>query len=471
MLLRTLVVAKPGPQRSRTLGALDEVDSLVTTVDSSAELRAQMARKPFDLAVVSRAALPDFSLDLLAEVQSVPESPAVVVLAEREDPEERGRLLAAGCLAVVYEGLGSDTFREVVKALAERRLAVASEQMRAVPDEDYRLGDYATSSPAMREFLRIARRVASKDCTLLLTGETGVGKGLLARSIHNEGPRAGRPFVAVNCGALNETLLESQLFGHEKGAFTGAARARRGFFELAHKGTIFLDEVGELPLHLQVKLLRALEDGTVQPLGSETPIKVDTRIIAATNKDLPAEVENKRFRSDLFYRLNVVSLTLPPLRERTQDIAELARSYVDHFRERTGGEARDISPAALEALLRHPWPGNLRELINVIERGVIMTSAEEIRVEDLPLEIQEMAPPVRKDLVRETLDEPDPTWLDRAWSEVRRQVLEETELRYLRGMLQATRGRVGEAAKRAGMDPRSMHQKMRKYGLRKEDFR
>ncbi len=471
MLLRTLVVAKPGSRRSRTLAALDETDSLVTTVDSTSGLRAQLARKPFDLAVLSRGDLPDFSMELLQEVQAVPESPAIVVLEEREDPEERARLLAAGCLAVVYEGLESDPFREVVKALAEQRLAVASEQIRAVPDEDYRLGDYATSSPAMREFLRTARRVASKDCTLLLTGETGVGKGLLARSIHNEGPRAGLPFVAVNCGALNETLLESQLFGHEKGAFTGAARTRRGFFELAHTGTIFLDEVGELPLHLQVKLLRVLEDRTVQPLGSESPIKVDTRIIAATNKDLPAEVEQKRFRSDLFYRLNVVSLTLPPLRERKEDIAELARSYVDHFRTRTGGDARDIAPEAMEALLRHPWPGNLRELINAIERAVIMTSAEEIRVEDLPLEIQEVAPPISKELDAGKLDDPDPTWLHRAWSEVRREVLEQTELRYLTGVLSATQGRVGEAAKRAGMDPRSLHQKMRKYELRKEDFR
>ena len=471
MLLRTLVVAHPGKQRSRTVAALDEVESLITTVDSVAGLRAELARKPFDLVVVSREALPDLSSTLVEEMRSVPESPEVVVVTEIEDAQERGQLLAAGCLAVVYEGLEGDTFRDVVRTVAERRLAVASQRIQAVPNEDYRLGDYATSSPAMREFLKTARRVASKDCTLLLAGETGVGKGLLARSIHNEGPRSEMPFIAVNCGALNETLLESELFGHEKGAFTGAARARRGFFELSHTGTIFLDEVGELPLHLQVKLLRVLEDRTVHPLGSETSIKVDTRIIAATNKDLPAEIERKRFRSDLFYRLNVVSLTLPPLRERREDIPELARSYVDHFRIKTGGEATEISSEAMEALLRHPWPGNLRELINAIERAVIMTSAQEIQVEDLPLEVQEVAPPVSKDMEAAKLDDPDPAWLDRAWSEVRRQVLEETELRYITGILRETQGRVGETAKRAGMDPRSLHEKMRKYGLKKEAFR
>jgi DNA-binding NtrC family response regulator len=470
MLLRTLVVAHPGKLRSRTVAALTEVDSLVTAVDSSAGLRAELSGKPFDLVVVSQEALSDFSPALIDEVRSAPDSPEIVVLIEHEDAEERGQLVAAGCLAVVYEGLETDTFRQVLKSLAERRLAVASERISSVPDEHYRLSDYVTSSPAMREFLRSARRVAARDCTVLLMGETGVGKGLLARSIHNEGPRAGRPFVAVNCGALSETLLESQLFGHEKGAFTGAARTRRGFFELAHTGTIFLDEVAELPLHLQVKLLRVLEDRTIQSLGAETTTTVDVRIIAASNRDLPAEVEQQRFRRDLFYRLNVVSLTLPPLCERTEDIPELVRSYIRHFQIRTGGDARGISPEAAAALLRHPWPGNLRELINAIERAVIMASAEEIQVEDLPLEVQEVAPSVSKNLEPEKLDDPEPDWLGRPWSEVRRQVLEETELRYLTGVLEATRGRVGEAAKRAGMDPRSLHEKMRKYGLRKETF-
>jgi DNA-binding NtrC family response regulator len=470
MLLRTLVVAPPGGLRSRTVAALNEVDSLVTAVDSSASLHAELAGKPFDLVVVHEEALPDFSPALIEEVRSVPDSPEIVVLIEHEDAEERGQLVAAGCLAVVYEGLEADTFRQVLKSLAERLLAVTSERISSVPDEHYRLSDYATSSPAMREFLESARRVAARDCTVLLMGETGVGKGLLARSIHNEGPRAGRPFVAVNCGALSETLLESQLFGHEKGAFTGAARARRGFFELAHTGTIFLDEVAELPLHLQVKLLRVLEDRTIQALGAETTITVDVRIIAATNRNLPAEVEQQRFRRDLFYRLNVVSLTLPPLCERSEDIPELVRSYIRHFRIRTGGDARGISAEATAALLRHPWPGNLRELINAIERAVIMASAEEIQIEDLPLEVQEIAPSVSENLEPEKLDDPEPAWLDRPWSEVRRQVLEEIELRYLTGVLGATRGRVGEAAKRAGMDPRSLHEKMRKYGLRKEAF-
>jgi transcriptional regulator with GAF, ATPase, and Fis domain len=178
--------------------------------------------------------------------------------------------------------------------------------------------------------------------------------------------------VAVSCSALPETLLESELFGHTKGAFTGATRARRGYFELAHGGTIFLDEIAELPPHLQVKLLRVLEERRIQPLGSERPIAVDVRVLAATNRDLEIEVGEKRFRTDLFYRLNVVSLTLPPLRERREDIPELLQSYIDHFRARLPSDVATVHPDALEALTAYDWPGNVRELINVVERAVLM---------------------------------------------------------------------------------------------------
>jgi DNA-binding NtrC family response regulator len=323
----------------------------------------------------------------------------------------------------------------------------------------------------MREFLRRARRVAEKDSTLLLLGETGVGKGLLARSIHNEGPRSGKPFVAVNCGALSETLLESELFGHEKGAFTSANRARRGYFELAHGGSIFLDEVSELPLHLQVKLLHVLEDRRIQPVGSERSLCVDVRIIAASNRDLLAEVEQGRFRRDLFYRLNVVSLTLPPLRERVEDIEAMARSYLAHFRERQGGDGPDLSDEALEALRHYSWPGNVREFINAIERACILCEGEEVQLTDLPDDLQTSVPVARGSVAPLRFPDQASEWLELPWNQVRRQVLESAELAYLTGILEATEGRVGEAASRAGMDPRSLFQKMRRYGLRKEDFR
>jgi DNA-binding NtrC family response regulator len=336
---------------------------------------------------------------------------------------------------------------------------------------DYRLTDYVTRSTAMRAVLRSARRIAERDTTVLLLGETGVGKGLLARSLHNEGPRSLGPFVAMNCGALTETLLEAELFGHERGAFTGADRARRGYFELAHRGTLFLDEIADMALHLQVKLLQVLEERRVRPVGSEKKIDVDVRLIAATNRDLPEEVKQGRFREDLYYRLNVVTLTLPPLRERREDVPEIAESYVEHFRAQTGSGARRLSEAAMAAILAYPWPGNVRELANAIERAIIMAAGEEIQVEDLAVDIQSMTPDPTADLARARGIGPESSWAGRPWNEVRRLVLEEAELRYLRGLLEMTNGRIGATASQAGMDPRSLHQKMKKYGLRKEEFR
>jgi transcriptional regulator with GAF, ATPase, and Fis domain len=281
--------------------------------------------------------------------------------------------------------------------------------------------------------------------------------------------------VAVNCSAFPETLLESEIFGHAKGAFTGAARARRGHFELAHRGTIFLDEIAELPLHLQVKLLRVLEERRIQPLGSERPIAVDVRVIAATNRDLEIEVREKRFRADLFYRLNVVSLTLPPLRERSEDVPELVESYLNLYRARLRSDVIGVDSDALAALAGYDWPGNVRELINAIERAVLMTGGPRISLVDLPDSIRRFAPgPQAPDgdgglVVFGT--QGDESWSDRPWREVRRQVLEEAERRYLAEVLALSAGRIGEAARRAGMAPRSLFEKMRRYGLRKEDFR
>jgi len=471
MFLRSLVVASPGAERRRITAALHEAESLVKTADSVEAVRRQLSHQPIDLVVIEEAYLEGFSPELIAELRGLPEAPELIVLTEAENGTRQADLLAAGCFAALPVGVDDQALHGFLKALAERRLSSAQAQLQPIPGEDYRLGDYATSSPVMRAFLKSARRISSRDCTVLLLGETGVGKGLLARSLHNEGPRFEKPFVSVNCGALTESLLESELFGHEKGAFTGADRSRRGHFELAHGGTLFLDEVTELPFHLQAKLLQALEDRKVQPLGSERTVDVDVRLIAATNRDLPVEVAEKRFRSDLFYRLNVVSLTLPPLRERKEDIPEVCQSYVDHFRVRIGVDVKGVASEAMQALVSYPWPGNVRELSNAIERAVIMTTAAEIRVEDLPVEVQELAPRVLGELTAEIARDADPEWLEKSWNEVRREVIEEAELRYLSGLLAATRGRVGEAAKRAGMDPRSLHQKMKRYGLQKESFR
>ncbi len=475
MVPRVLVAASSSAKLGRIARQLGDRDTLVTQAATSEDLWKLLASESFDLVLLRREDVPAFSPHLVSEIRALPDGPDVAVIAAEEDPEERAELLTAGCMAVVYEGLGEATLVRTIEALLQRRREQTERSLDEGGIQRFHLSDYASASPTMQQFLDNARRVVATDTTLLLLGETGVGKEWLARATHAEGPRAAAPFVAVSCSALPETLLESELFGHTRGAFTGATRARRGYFELAHGGTIFLDEIAELPLHLQVKLLRVLEERRIQPLGSEQSIAVDVRILAATNRDLEFEVQEKRFRSDLFYRLNVVTLTLPPLRDRREDIPELLQSYIDHFRVRLPSEVTAVHPDAREALITYDWPGNVRELINAVERAVLMTRGTEITLSDLPETIQRCAPG-RGDLQRRGdhmlgFARDGRRWTESPWRTIRQEVLEEAEYRYLSDLLGLCSGRVGEAAKRAGMAPRSLFEKMQRYGLRKEDFR
>jgi transcriptional regulator with PAS, ATPase and Fis domain len=239
-------------------------------------------------------------------------------------------------------------------------------------------------SEAMRDVLALAERVAGVDTTVLLTGESGTGKELLARLIHDRSRRSRGSFVAVNCAALPEPLLESELFGHLRGAFTGAVADRRGLFEEANQGTLFLDEIAEAPTAIQVKLLRALQEREIRRVGSVAPIKVNVRLLAATNRDLDRAVARREFRRDLYYRLNVINIAIPPLRDRPDDILPLARLFVDVYAKAQGKEIRAISAEALNLLTAYPWPGNVRELENVIERAVVLATRDRITVAELP---------------------------------------------------------------------------------------
>jgi DNA-binding NtrC family response regulator len=424
---------------------------------------------------MSRELVPEPVSRHVRELCAAPESPSVIVLTRREDPEERARLLASGAEEVLGLSTDEGMLREIVLGVAERRRDVAAERLRtAHPDGAPRLSDFVSASPSMQAFMDVVHRVYDSDTSLLLLGETGVGKERLARAIHGESARAGGPFVAVNCGAIPEALLESELFGHERGAFTGASRARRGWFELGHGGTVFLDEIADLPTHVQVKLLRVLQERAVQPLGGERTMHVDVRIMAASNRSLEAEVERGAFRRDLFYRLSVVTLEMPPLRERRQDVPDLVASYLDHFSRTIGREVSEIDEAALAALVDHDWPGNVRELINVLERAVLLCRRETITLDDLPDVIR--GPARVRDVVlpedgAEPVGLPDPAWLERPLREVRRSAVEAVERAYLHGLLERTAGAVGETARRAGITPRALYGKMRTLGLRKEDYR
>jgi two-component system response regulator HydG len=305
-------------------------------------------------------------------------------------------------------------------------------------------------SGAMRRVYDIVLRAAATDTSILVTGESGTGKELVARALHDRGRRAGGPFVAINCGALPETLLESELFGHARGSFTDAHRSRPGLLVRASGGTLFLDEIGEAPPGLQAKLLRALEDRRVRPVGGDEERPFDVRIVCATNRDLEAEIETGRFRSDLFYRINVIRIDLPPLRARGDDVLLLAQKLVAQIAATTGKSVTGIATPAAEKLLAYAWPGNVRELRNCIERAVALTRFEEITVADLPEAIQDYR---RSRLV---LDLDDPGQLP---------PLEEVERRYILRVLEAVQGHRTRAAEVLGLDRKTLYRKLERYGV------
>jgi DNA-binding NtrC family response regulator len=429
-----------------------------------------------DLVIVERSLLPERVEEAVRLLVETSENPAVVVLTVKDDPEERAAILAAGGQAVLGTDLQVREIMHVVRTiLDERERLLIATQIEAPRFEKPSLADFSSNSASMQTLLETVRRVIHRESPLLILGETGTGKEWLARSIHAEGPRSNKPFVAVNCAALPESLLESELFGHEEGAFTGATHARRGRFELAHRGTLFLDEIGEMPLPLQVKLLRVLQDREVQRLGSESSIPVDVRIMAATNADIDEEVNARRFRKDLYYRLSVIELVVPPLRERREDILEIATSYVDYYRARINAMARRISDEAMEGLRAYDWPGNVRELTNVIERAMILCDGEEILPSHLPESVRGRSAgyPVVSNHPPDGqahMALPD-GWYREPLRGAREAVSQDFERLYLSAVLRETSGRIGEAAKWAGINPRSLYGKMKRLGLRKEDFR
>lgn len=318
-----------------------------------------------------------------------------------------------------------------------------------------------TRTPAMQEVFTKAGRVAPTRTTVLLTGETGVGKSTVARLIHALSNRAGKPFVSIHCGAIPENLVESELFGHEKGAFTGAVRQKPGKFEVAHGGTVFLDEVGTLPPSSQIKLLEVLQSRTFQRVGGTRDIEVDIRVVAATNDDLEALCREGRFRKDLFYRINVFTLDIPPLRERRADLPALVDSLLLRLQPGEADPILDVEPDVLEALDRYDWPGNVRELENLLERALILETGSRLSRDSFPAEIF----PTEGKVPVALLD------CDLPLEEVRRHAVEEVEVAYLRQILERYSGRIDRSALHAGITTRQLHKLMTKHGLHKEEFK
>ncbi len=332
----------------------------------------------------------------------------------------------------------------VERALERRALEEENRRLRRAVDRTGSLGELIGQSPAMRDIFALIRRVAHGRSHVLITGESGTGKELVARTLHFHGARAEKPFIPINCTAIPEGLLESELFGHVRGAFTGAHASKRGLFEKANGGTLFLDEIGDLSLGLQSKLLRVLQDQEIRPVGGTQTVKVDVRIVAATNKELEAEIAAGRFREDLYYRLNVIPIQLPPLRERPEDVPALVDAFA---RKHSGPERRVVTQAAIERLKREPWRGNARELENVIERALALTDAREIGPEHLPF------------VSAGAVEEVDPAEMLVRSAAERRVTLRELEERYIDQILRLTRGNKVQAAKILGIDRKTLYRR------------
>jgi len=318
-----------------------------------------------------------------------------------------------------------------------------------------------TQSPLMKDVFNKLRSVAPTKSTVLLVGETGTGKGVLSRLLHQHSNRKDRPFIAVHCGAIPDTLLESDLFGHEKGAFTGAVRRKLGKFEIAHEGTIFLDEIATITSSAQIKLLEILQDGTFHRLGGEETIEANVRVVAATNTDLEGLCNQGQFRRDLYYRLNVFPLEIPPLRKRTEDISHIVDVILRRLNKFHSKEIHDIDPGVMDAFREYSWPGNIRELENLLERAYIIEESSILTPENFPSDILQYAVASSRPTVSTTS----------TLAEVRRRGIEEIERSYLTELLTAKKGHVRETAEAAGISARQLHKLMKKHGLRKEEFK
>jgi two-component system response regulator AtoC len=374
----------------------------------------------------------------------------VVLLTGQSSLDTAIAAIRAGAYDFVTKPIQLDALAAAVsRAVEHRRLRVEVKRLRSAIDAGRPVDGIVGDSPAIRGVTELVRRVADGDATVLVTGESGTGKELVARAIHDLGPRKEHPFVAINCAAMPAALLESELFGHIKGAFTDAKRSRAGLFVQAGQGTMFLDEIGEMPLEMQAKLLRVLQERKVRPVGADDETPFEARLIAATNRDLETEVEEQRFRADLYYRLDVVRIEVPPLRGRQGDVLMLGQFFLRRIAGRTSKGVTGISAEAARKLLDYDWPGNVRELENCLERAVALTRTTEITVDDLPIKVRDYQ------ASRLVVEGDDPTELI---------TLDEMERRYVRRVLGAVGGNKTQAARILGIDRRSLYRRLEEAG-------
>ena len=387
-------------------------------------------------------------IGLLRRALSLTGPPVCIMMTAYGSIENAVQAMQAGAYHYVTKPVNLDELELVIhRALNSRRVEAENVNLHEQIDQKYGLENIIGESTSMRQVFETIQQVAPSRATVLITGATGTGKELIAKAIHNLSPRKNGPFIAVHAAALPTTLLESELFGHEKGAFTGAVERRIGRFELADGGTLFLDEIGELEPQIQVKLLRVLEERAFERVGGAKTLQVDVRLVAATNKDLKKLVSEGKFRDDLFYRLSVVAVDLPPLRERRDDIPLLVKSFLDEFSRENGKQVRELTPEATNLLLAYDWPGNVRELRNAIEQMVVLARGERLTARDVPVAIRGGADLTKINVVRTGM------------------TVEDAERQLIVQALKETDGNRTKAAQRIGISRRTLHRKLKEYGL------
>jgi two-component system response regulator GlrR len=429
---------------------LESSGYVVMTAPDEDEAKAAVVGEAFDLAILDLQLVRQDGISLMEELHRVSPDMPVIILTAHGSIESAVEAMKRGAFTYLTKPFDArELILHVEHALENRRLASEVSRLKGLLTERYDFQNIVARSAAMHTVLEAVSRIAKTESTVYIRGESGTGKELIARAIHLASNRKDEPFVAINCAALPETLLESELFGHEKGAFTGAVKSSRGLFSQAHEGSIFLDEIGDMPPSIQAKFLRVLQERQFYPVGSERPLEVDVRVIVATNKDLEEHVKQGLFREDLYYRIHVIPVVLPPLRERKEDIPVLVDHFLKKFCGRMNKEIKGLTSLAMQRLMLHDWPGNVRELENTIEYAVAM-ARQDVIAEDLILPAKGMPEETIKPL---------------------KEARETFEKSYLIRILELTRGNVSRAATLAGKYRADLYNLLKKYVINPSDFK
>ncbi len=441
---RLLVVDDEKSQREILAGFLQKEGYSVALSESGSEALKLFQEKFYEMALIDMKMPGMDGLELLKNIKRISPDTQVVVMTAFGTVETAVSAMKEGAFHYVNKPIDLEELKIILKKASETHALLAENRFfREQLEEKFKDTTIVGESKPIKEVLSIITKVAKSKTTVLIRGESGSGKELVARAIHNLSERANQKFIAISCAALPESLLESELFGYERGAFTGAMRRKEGRFELADSGTLFLDEIGDISLEMQVKLLRVIEFEEFERLGGKDSVKIDVRILAATNQDLEQRIQEKKFRDDLYYRLNVISIFLPPLRERKEDILLLVDHFLKKYSQKLNKEIKGITPKAKDILLNYSWPGNVRELENVIERGMVLCRGDVLDSLDLP----EFRALEKKEILEDNL------------------TLQELEKRYITKVLQQTKGNMGQTAEILGIHRNTLRLKIKEYGI------